>query len=330
MTKHSTAHPSKTLLTALEQLRAEDNEKKRALRAWEIIIQGTANPDFSVLLDFAQEHGLVRGLERGSPTADPRTQTQASTWVNPTDSSEMIWIPPGPFFVKEKKERAECRGFSLARFPVTNAQFRRFLDATGYQPPENHPNSTEFLSHWENGRPPRGKENHPVVWVSYIDALSYCRWAGLTLPTEWLWEKAARGPEGRTDPWGNNDRDPRPEQLTNVHSGGTVKVGNYPRTRTPYGCEDLVGNVSEWCQPGKDNQYDVMPPACPEPVVPESGTVMGAVRGSAFLREGAARMTSWHRRRLSITGRNYWVGFRPALLFGCRPAIDLAPRKPGT
>jgi serine/threonine-protein kinase len=86
--------------------------------------------------------------------------------------------------------------------PVTNAQFLQFLGASGYSPPENHPEPQYFLRHWREGRIPKGMENHPAVYVSYIDALAYCRWADLTLPTEWLWEKAARGADGRRYPWG--------------------------------------------------------------------------------------------------------------------------------
>jgi formylglycine-generating enzyme required for sulfatase activity len=320
------------LLAELEQLRAEPDDKQRALGAWQVVVQGTSLADFSVLLDFAMENGLVRGLERGNASATPAEQTQASTWINPTDGSEMIWIPPGPFFVKEKKERADCAGFSLARYPVTNKQFARFITATAYRPPESHPDNNLYLSQWSDGQLLSSKADLPVVHVSYLDALAYCRWAGLTLPTEWLWEKAARGPDGREYPWGNPSNVRKAEgtfnQLANINSTGTVKVGNYPRTRTPYGCEDMVGNVSEWCQLGKDGAYDVVPPACPEVEVPATGKeVMAAVRGSAWLRTSGGRTVSWHRRRLSVVRRNQWVGFRPALLFGCRPAVDVPRRK---
>jgi serine/threonine-protein kinase len=106
-----------------------------------------------------------------------------------------------------------------------------------------------------------------------------------------------------------------------VDSSGTVPVGSYPRTRTPYGCEDLIGNVSEWCQmtPGDDPR--VVPQELPEVPWPAEGApVYAAVRGSCFLRTNPARMVAWHRRKLSVIRRNHWTGFRPAFLPAWRPA----------
>ncbi len=321
MAKKQSKQPSADLLGELDAVRHDGDEAGRALKAWRVVLRGSGNSDLPVLLDYALEHGLVRPCDTEQGKAQTGRPAQTTTWVNPIDGSEMVWIPPGPFCVGPDRERAGAEGFSLARFPVTNAQFRRFLDETKYTPPEDHPANTTFLNHWNKGQQiPKGLEDHPVVWVSFLDALSYCKWAGLTLPTEWLWEKAARGPDGRTFPWGNAEG--AAAHLTNVAGKKTCPVGSYPRTRTPYGCEDMVGNVSEWCQMTRGDDSAQVPE--PWPAVPygdEDEPVHAAVRGSCFLRSVSPRLASSHRRKLSVTRRNYWVGFRPALFLPCRPGV---------
>jgi len=190
-----------TLLAELRGLTTEANAGQRVRRAWEIALEAVGNPDLGVLIDYAVDNGLVQPLPAGKRNwrAGP---AQVQSWINPIDGSEMIWISPGPFYVggERNRKRVEAPGFSLARHPVTNAQFARFLEQTEYVPPDSHPDAELFLSHWEDDAIEEGKENHPVVWVSYIDALHYCRWAGLTLPTEGYWEKAARRAEVRLYP----------------------------------------------------------------------------------------------------------------------------------
>lgn len=124
--------------------------------------------------------------------------------------------------------------------PVTNAQYKAFVDATGHQPPQ----------HWQNGRPPEGKDRHPVVFVSWNDAQAFCRWVGLRLPSRYEWHWAAQGGEGRTYPWGDawerercNSREARIDD--------TTEVGRYsPGGDSPQGCVDMAGNVKEWCDDG--------------------------------------------------------------------------------
>src|SRR5262249_58787853 len=162
----------------------------------------------------------------------------------------------------EKKRLARSAGFSLARHPVTNTQFAKFLADSGYTPPATHPDPERFLSHWPGANLSAKLKEHPVVWVSYLDALAYCDWAGVTLPTEWLWEKAARGPDGPPFPWGETSPLPgygQKPSLANVRSEGTCAVGSFPRTRTAYGCEDMVGNVSEWCRMIDGEDYGFVP-----------------------------------------------------------------------
>jgi serine/threonine-protein kinase len=245
----------------------------------------------------------------------------------------MVWIPPGKALLgppprrREKQKEAVLPGFSLARHPVTNAQFERFIDETGYSPPEWHPRNDLFVAHWNKGAPRKPDLSHPVTWVSFIDALYYCRWAGLTLPTEWLWEKAARGADGRPYPWGKQLPSESKRKLINVRSDGVKAVGSHPWTRSVYGCEDMIGNVAEWCLMTPKDDPAVIPPPWPtisEPKDPEK-IVLTAVRGSCYLRTDESRMVAWHRRRLSTTRRNDWVSFRPACVLAYRAVTGPAP-----
>lgn len=321
------AYPSAEQFAELDKLPHEPAGKERSRRAWQLVSGAYGNSDLPMLLDFALEHGLVKSCEDAWQEARRRGEVRYLSWVNPVDGSEMIWIPGGPFFVgpKQLKKQVQSKGFSLARYPVTNSQFAEFLEENDYTSPTDHPDPELFLSHWADGEVPQELERHPVVFVSYLDALAYCDWAGLTLPTEWLWEKAARGPDGPTFPWG--DQSPLPEwrkpnpNLANVRSTSTCPVGNFPRTRTAYGCEDMVGNVSEWCRKFEGFDFGLVPEARPEIQVPESGSpVYTSVRGACFLRGSLKRIPTWHPRQLSVTRRNRWVGFRPACFLPCCPA----------
>jgi serine/threonine-protein kinase len=325
MSGKSDAYPSSKQFAELDQLRHKRADKARSRRACQLIAGAYGNDDLPIILDFALEHGLVNSCEDAWLHARQSREARYPTWVNPTDGSEMIWIPAGSFYIgsKQRKNRYHSKGFSLARHPVTNSQFARFLEESGYTPPSEHPEAELFLSHWQNGKLAKRLENHPVVWVSYVDALAYCDWAGLTLPTEWLWEKTARGPEGALFPWGDKSPDTYTHKptLANLRTPSTCPVGNFPRTRTAYGCEDMIGNVSEWCRMIEGEDYGQLPEKRPEVKLSADGEpVYTAVRGSCFLRYGQDRLPASHRRQLSVTRRNQWVGFRPACLLPCCPA----------
>ncbi len=326
MSDQADQHTASEEFAELEKLCHQPEGDERSRRVWQLIGRIYGNEDLPVVLDFALEKGLVNSCEDAWQAARRGQLGRYFAWVNPIDGSEMIWIPAGPFFVgpKERKQRAQCKGFALARHPVTNGQFAMFLEETSYTPPSGHPDPNLFLSHWPGRKFPKDLERHPVVWVSYLDALAYCDWAGLTLPTEWLWEKAARGPDGPPFPWG--DESPILERrnsgigLANVRSRSIRPVGSYPRTRTAYGCEDMVGNISEWCEMFEGDSYGEIPEGPPQIQVPSGDEpVYVAVRGSCFLRSNRDRMIAAHRRRLSVIRRNQWVGFRPASFLPCYP-----------
>jgi formylglycine-generating enzyme required for sulfatase activity len=150
------------------------------------------------------------------------------------------------------------------------------------------------------------------------------------LPTPWLWEKAARGEDGRTYPWGESPpfgtdytkRPPKKYKLAHVSEESTAAVGQYSNVRTPYGCEDLIGNISEWCVPSEwqwyresKSQAGEFPAKVPlERFLPASEDELQYtdVRGACYLRRTEKPMRAEHKRRLSTTRRNKWTGFRPA------------------
>jgi deoxyribose-phosphate aldolase len=127
---------------------------------------------------------------------------------------------------------------NLDPFPVTNADYKRFLEASGYTPADPR----NFLLHWVGGEIPVGLESHPVVYVCLEDARAYAAWAGKRLPTEEEWQLAAQGADGRIWPWGGDALDPA---RCNHASAGTTPVDAYPQGRTPEGLWDLCGNVWE-------------------------------------------------------------------------------------
>ncbi len=133
--------------------------------------------------------------------------------------------------------------YYIDRTPVTNAQFRTFLDESGWQPADTH----HFLRHWRDGAPPAGWDNKPVTWVSIEDARAYASWAGKRLPHEWEWQHAAQGSDGRRYPWGNTWDETR---IPATNHGRTVlppdDVDAHPEGASPFGVLDLVGNVWQW------------------------------------------------------------------------------------
>jgi formylglycine-generating enzyme required for sulfatase activity len=129
--------------------------------------------------------------------------------------------------------------YAIDLTPVTNGQYARFLQQTGYAPRDKE----NFLKHWSNGEVPPGREDHPVVYVELEDARAYARWAGKRLPTEEEWQYAAQGTDGRAYPWGNDWQEGRCND-----GGGTTAVMAFPQGRSPFGCYDMCGNTWEWTE----------------------------------------------------------------------------------
>ncbi len=150
---------------------------------------------------------------------------------------EWIRVPAGEFLYGEERCPTFQPAFEIARFPVTNQQYRNFLAANpGHPAPE----------YWKGREYPLGKGKHPVVGVSLHDALAFCKWLKCRLPLEEEWEKAARGNDGRSYPWGEDWLEGRFCNNYDAKIGGTTPVDKYPDGRSPYDIWDMAGNVWEW------------------------------------------------------------------------------------
>ena len=171
--------------------------------------------------------------------------------------NEMIVIPAGEF-IRGTDNRLPDEGpqhtyklnaFQIDKYEVTNLQYQEFLKSVNREPPQ----------HFINGKYPKGKADHPVVYVSWFDAKAYCKWAGKRLPDDKEWEKAARGTDGRTYPWGDEFH------IDNVNSpvrwatleliGDTTPVGAFEKGKSVYGLYDMSGNVWEWTS----SRYEAYP-----------------------------------------------------------------------
>jgi len=139
----------------------------------------------------------------------------------------------------------QVKSFWIDTYPVTNAQFKKFLDSTLYHPLDDR----NFLRDWKDGSFPAGWDNKPVTWVSLEDARAYAAWAGKRLPHEWEWQYAAQGSDGRVYPWGNDwNASGVPVPDKNRTMRGPDAVDAHPQGKSPFGVMDLVGNVWQWTE----------------------------------------------------------------------------------
>jgi formylglycine-generating enzyme required for sulfatase activity len=239
------------------------------------------------------------------------------------DGKRMIFIPSGWFvmgtnesavlekvmsFLEEREgcaaetpqHRVYLEAFYIDETPVTYAEYKCFLEAHLDRPAPRD---------WDRQRRtfPPPKADHPVVYVSWHDAMDYARWAGKRLPTEAQWEKAARGTDRRLYPWGN-DFDPARCNSWEMGIRGTTPVTQYaPHGNSPYGVMDLAGNVWEWCADWYDPHYYETSPLY-NPTGPRAG-IFRVLRGGAWSTDPEAKRVT-HRGYCYPTYDNVLVGFR--------------------
>jgi sulfatase modifying factor 1 len=269
--------------------------------------------------------------------------------ISSTMPDDMVLIPAGEFlmgspegsggFPDEQPQRSIFVGsVYLDRHEVTNEEYQAFVAAAHHRTPENN-NPASTL--WSNQAPMQGTERHPVVNVSWTDAVAYCLWMGKRLPTEAEWEKAARGTDGRRYPWGDQ-WDIRLANSASYWAGRTIEfetgadweafwikgegariakdnglkgevltmpVGSFPSAVSPYGLVDMAGNVAEWVQDWYDPNYYRSAPLT-NPSGPERGAIK-SMRGGSWLKPAKSLRTS-DRDWGTMDSRPSGTGFRCA------------------
>ena len=242
----------------------------------------------------------------------------------------MVVVPAGEFIMgspadsdgyedERPQRRVYVGSFLIDRYEVTNDAYAGFVRATGHRIPEN---ANPLATLWTNGAPLPGIGQHPVVNVSWDDAVAYCRWRGARLPTEAEWEKAARGTDGRRYPWGNewnlakaNSASYWAGRTIEFASGAdwdafwlrgdgarlskehgingqvlTLPVGSFAGNVSPYGAYDMDGNAAEWVADWFDPNYYRTAPLS-DPSGPARGAIK-AMRGGSWLKPAASLRTS--------------------------------------
>ena len=224
---------------------------------------------------------IRREVIKGDPTHDPKKAItkhfrmiggilrEVGDPLSPSDAN-MIFIPASTFEMGSNDKDAEddekprhtvyLDAFHIDRYEVTNAHYKKFVDANPEWQKDRIPekyHDGDYLKHWNGNNYPPGKDNHPVVYVSWYAAMAYAEWNGKRLPTEAEWEKAARGDRfGREYAWGDSLDPDRANYGENI--GDTTPVGTYDMNG--YGLYDMTGNVWEWCLDEYDaNFYAISP-----------------------------------------------------------------------
>ena len=227
------------------------------------------------------------------PTNTPATALQVgSTRVSPTDGMVQVYVPAGEFRMGSETGNGNEKpvhtvyldAYWIDQTEVTNAMYAQCVAADACRRPLNNISYTRS----SYDRNPT-YANYPVVYVSWEDAHNYCAWAGRRLPTEAQWEKAARGTDGRTYPWGEGI------DCTRANYGGvtgcvgdTSAAGSYPTGASPYGALDMAGNVWEWVADWYDGSYYQNSPAR-NPQGPATGAYRALRGGSWFISDSIVR-----------------------------------------
>jgi formylglycine-generating enzyme required for sulfatase activity len=238
--------------------------------------------------------------------------SQFPSEITGRDGAPMVLIPAGEFTMGSDKgdedefpvHRVHVNAFYIDKFEVTNRRFAKFVDAIQSEPPWGFADKDTPVTH----------ADRPVRWVSWMDAMGYCLWAGKRLPTEAEWEKVARGTDGRIYPWGNDPPTPV-HAVYGLNEGGaeTISVvGDHDKGQSPYGAHDLAGNLYEWVMDWYAEDYYMNFASTPavNPRGPSEGTAK-VQRGGSYI-NGPYRLRSSFRTKGDPAEQDPNVGFRCA------------------
>jgi eukaryotic-like serine/threonine-protein kinase len=251
------------------------------------------------------------------PTSAPKPSI-GSTFNRPADGMVMVFVPEGEFSMgspdnfgfpyEHPAHTVFLDGYWFDKTDVTNAMYAGCVKAGACTPPwENKSASHE--SYYGNPQ----YDNFPVIFVDWNQATGYCLWAGVRLPTEAEWEKAARGTDGRIYPWGNTDPTCALANFADGTgcTGDTSAVGMYPAGASPYGALDMSGNVWQWVTDWYDPLYYSKSPNQNPPGPAEHGedSMERVVRGGSWQAK-PDWIHSANRVAFEMTNRDNVVGFR--------------------
>lgn len=272
-----------------------------------------------ILVVLLENEKVISSGKMNIPYGSPRLISQVfKTEPAKNAHSGMVEIPGGKFKVEfeqvnwdikypeqNKGKTVQMPGYFMDKHPVTNQQYKKFVDATGYRPAD----AENFLKHWKNGKIPEGQENFPVVYVSIEDAQAYAKWAGKRLPTELEWQYAAQTSEGHLYPWGN-EADTTGVKC-NPGNGIPHAAGSFPEGENPFGLQDLTGCVWQLTN-------DVYANSLMTFVILKGGSYFAPKASWWYVKSGQLPLT--HRQQLYQVS----AGYERAATIGFRCVMDAA------
>jgi sulfatase modifying factor 1 len=292
---------------AVPKQHAQDAEMKPPVKSPALLQEGKEQPP-------SVTPGPVKPPTKATHPPNGNTPPKAATMPQPPgeivgkDGAPMVLIPVGEFTMGSDKgdddeqpiHKVFLDSFYIDKFEVTNGRFAKFVEAIQSEPPWG----------FADKETPVIRPDQPVRWVNWMEAIGYCLWAGKRLPTEAEWEKAARGPDGRVYPWGNDTPTPAHAVFGLKEGTDTVSaIGNRDKGKSPYGVHDLAGNLYEWTTDWYDEEFYSKNPAI-NPKGPLEGTAK-VQRGGSYI-NGAYRLRSSFRTKGDPTEHDPNVGFRCA------------------